>query len=268
MQLGKYRLHSGRIDRIFISHLHGDHCFGLIGLLTSFALSDRDRPLEVYSPPGLREMIEVQLRMTASRLPFVVNFVEVTVGDLEVLVEEEAFEVLAFPLRHRIPTLGYLFRERPAPRRIRPEKIEEYGLDFLQIRAIKSGADLSLPGGSMVPNAELTYPSSPPRSFAYCSDTAFEPRIAEFANGVDLLFHESTFCSDRADRAAETQHATAAQAAQIARLAGAGRLLLGHFSSRYEDATVFLQEAQAIFPRSELTWEGRVVQLPFEKRPF
>ena len=264
-QLNTHSIKRGRIRHVFISHLHGDHFFGLIGLLTSLGMNDRKETLTVYSPPGLEEMIEVQFRISQTALPFPLVFRPLIAGGLHKLLETDQFEVFSFPLVHRTPTLGFLFREKQIPLNILPEAIERYQLTFEQIRAVKRGEDLRLVDGRLIPNREMTLPPYRPRSFAYCSDTAYAEEIVAAIRGVDLLYHESTFLEEDAETAALTFHSTAAQAAEIARLAAVGTLVIGHFSARYPDATVLLEEARRVFPKTDLAVEGTSVDVPLSR---
>lgn len=261
LQLNAFGVKRHRFRHIFISHLHGDHFFGLIGLLTSMGMNDRREPLSIHAPADLEEMITLQLRLTGSVLPFDISFHPLTFGGMRCIVETERLEVCSFPLDHRTPACGFLFREKPLPLNIIPEKIAEYGLTFEQIRAVKSGSDLELPAG-MIPNRELTLPPYKPRSFAYCSDTAYSEAIVPYIRGVDLLYHESTFMDRDAELAALTWHSTAVQAARIALQAEAGQLVIGHFSARYYELQELLDEAREVFPRTILAEEGAAVHLP------
>lgn len=261
LQLNAFGVKRHRFRHIFISHLHGDHFFGLIGLLTSMGMNDRREPLSIHAPADLEEMITLQLRLTGSVLPFDISFHPLTFGGMRCILETERLEVCSFPLDHRTPACGFLFREKPLPLNIIPEKIAEYGLTFEQIRAVKSGSDLELPAG-MIPNRELTLPPYKPRSFAYCSDTAYSEAIVPYIRGVDLLYHESTFMDRDAELAALTWHSTAVQAARIALQAEAGQLVIGHFSARYYELQELLDEAREVFPRTILAEEGAAVHLP------
>jgi ribonuclease Z len=261
-QFNAFGVKRHRIRHIFISHLHGDHFFGLIGLLTSMGMNDRKEPLAIHAPAGLEEMIGLQLRLTGSVLPFEVSYYPLTFNGLDCILETDRLEVFSFPLDHRTPACGFLFREKPLPLNIIPEKIAEYGLAFEQIREVKNGLGLKLPGGQIVPNQELTLPPYKPRSFAYCSDTAYSEAIVPFIKGVDLLYHESTFLDRDAELAALTWHSTAVQAARIALQAEAGQLAIGHFSARYYELQELLDEAREIFPRTILAGEGESVVLP------
>ena len=260
-QFNRYGVKRNRIRHIFISHLHGDHFFGLIGLLTSLGMNDRQEPLTVHSPPGLDRVIRLQLELSGTQLPYSLTFSALDTARPYRILETSRLEVYAFPLDHRTPTSGFLFREKPIPLNIIPEVIEQYGLSFEQIREIKEGADLVLPEGRSISNRELTLPPFKPRSFAYCSDTAFSESVARQVQGVDLLYHESTFREEDAELAALTWHSTARQAAEVARLAGVGKLVLGHFSARYPDVSVLIDEARDVFPQVVLGKEGVSVEV-------
>ena len=266
IRMQQYPVRRGRISQIFISHLHGDHIFGLIGLLTSFGLNGREEPVDVFSPPGLQPIIEVQLKLGAAGLPFALRFHEVDPTRHSRIFADRRIEVFTLPLRHRIPTTGYLFREHQRPSNIRPEQIKKYDIPFGKIPAIKAGAELSLADGTVISNERLTIPAPPPRSYAFCSDTRYEPAIVPLIRDVDLLYHESTFCEDQRQQAELTMHSTAREAALIARDAGVGRLILGHYSSRYRDLTPFLEEARAVFPATELGEDGRTFSVAFRGR--
>ena len=266
MRMQECQVKPGRLRAIFISHLHGDHCFGLIGLLTSLNLTGRDKPLNIYSPPGLRGMIEAQLAPTGTALQFPVHFHEVDPTVHSCITEDHLVKVYTIPLDHRIPCCGYLFREKERERNIYPEKIQEYDLSVTQIVAAKRGEDIRLADGRKIASAELTTPPPPPRAYAFCSDTRYKPDIIPVIKGVDLLYHESTFCQEYAKRATETGHSTALQAAQIARDANVGKLILGHYSSRYPDPSVFAAEAKTLFGESHAGLDGQTYTIPFDGR--
>ncbi len=257
MQIFKYRIKVDACKQIFISHLHGDHVFGLIGLITNWSHRKRSEPLHIFSPPGLQELIETTIRVCGIRLSYVIEFQEVDATISAKVFETPKLEVWTIPLHHRSPTSGWLFREKPKPRNIRPEKIEEYSIPFVAIPAIKAGGDFELPDGSRVPNAELTLDPPSPVSYAFCSDTAFSEPVAEIVRGVDLLYHEATFINENAQEAVISFHSTAAQAAEIARRAGVKRLILGHISGRYADTAQHLAEARAVFEQVEIAEEGK-----------
>jgi ribonuclease Z len=265
MRMLDFSVRKARIRQIFISHLHGDHFYGLIGLLTSYGLNGRKEPMEIFSPAGLEEIIEVQFHPSGGGLPYPVKFSAFDPDRPQLLFENSQVEVHSFPLLHSIPTAGFLFREKDRPRNIRPEKIEEYEIHFSKIPSIKQGADLELPNGRFIPNAELTLDPPRSRSYAYCSDTQYTEDIIPYIKGVDLLYHESTFCDDHKDQTLVTMHSTARQAATIARKAGVGALILGHYSSRYKELDCFEQEAKEVFSNSVLGLEGREYEIPLKK---
>jgi ribonuclease Z len=256
LQLRRFRLKFQRINHIFISHLHGDHYFGLPGLLSTLHLLGRTKPVHIYAHPDLAEAVALDLKISHSRLRFSIHWHALAYDGMHTLMENEHLEVLSFPLSHRIPTCGFLFREKQKPRNMIPERIVEYNIPVARIRQIKAGSDYTLPDGRTVPNAELTTAPDPPKSFAYCSDTAYREATAAYVQGVDLLYHESTFLEEDIRRAKDTYHSTAGQAAKVASLAGVGRLVLGHYSARYRNIERFLAEANQIFPRTVLGEEG------------
>lgn len=229
-------------------------------------MSGREEPLTVFAHPDLEEMIGLQMRITGTRLPYELSFQHLAFEGLTLILETARTQVFSFPLDHRTPTAGFLFKEKPIPLNILPEAIERYGLSFEQIRKVKAGEDLIMPDGRVVSNGELTLPPYQPRSFAYCSDTAYVASLAEMVGGVDLLYHESTFLDQDADLAAQTWHSTALQAARLAEKAGAGTLILGHFSARYPDAQVLLDEARTLFPQAVLAEEGCPVNVLLKRK--
>lgn len=255
-QLYRNRIPYDRFQQIFISHLHGDHVFGLIGLLTSYCLKQRTKKLEVFSPPGLRELMEHTARICGIIFPYVIEFTEVDTTVSRVVFENKHVEVSTVPLNHRTPCTGWLFRERARPRNIRKDKIAEYNIPVRLIPGIKAGADLNLPDGRWISNEELTLPPRPTRAYAFCSDTAPAPAITEAVTGIDLLYHEATFTEAQLAEAAISCHSTAGQAAATARDAGAKKLLLGHFSGRYPDSEQHVAEARGIFGESYAVEEG------------
>ncbi|MFN7115280.1 MAG: ribonuclease Z [Saprospiraceae bacterium] len=266
MRLTEFQIRRSKIGQIFISHLHGDHFYGLMGLLTSFALNDRTQPLDIFSPPGLEEIIRVMLHYQGSGLsPYPIHFHIVDTAQYQLIFEDNQVEVYSIPLQHRIPTSGYLFREKPRLRNILPEKIKEYNIPFPAIKKIKEGADFLLPDGRVIANVELTAAPVNPRAYAYCSDTMYAPEIIPYIKGVDLLYHEATFLHEDANIALENSHSTTLQAATIAREAQAIQLVIGHFSSRYKDASLFVQEARTIFPATVGGEDGMVLEVPFRR---
>lgn len=256
LQLRRSRVHFGRISAVFISHLHGDHCFGLIGLISTFGMLGRTAALHVYAPGDFQPMLEAQLQMFCSGLDFKVVFHAVDTTRKAVVYEDRSLTVETIPLDHRIACCGYLFTEKPTLPHIRRDMIDFYQIPVSQINNIKNGADWTTPEGELIANSLLTRPAHAPRSYAYCSDTKYMPRLHEMISGVTTLYHESTYDSSHEDRATLYHHSTAAQAARVARDAHAQKLLLGHFSARYEREEVLLNEAKAIFPNSYLTNEN------------
>ena len=256
MQMLNFGVKRSKINQIFISHLHGDHVYGLIGLLTSLGLNGRTAALEIFSPGGLKEMIDIQISYSGGGLPYPIQFHEVDTTQNTIIFEDQLVRVYSIPLQHRVPTNGFLFTEKERPRNIIGDKIKEYKIPYQVIPSIKSGADFTLPDGRVVPNEELTIAPPIPRSYAYCSDTRFTESIIPLIKGVDLLYHEATFCSDAKEQAEVSMHSTAQEAATIALKAGVGKLILGHFSSRYRDLSLFKEEAIKIFPESIIGEEG------------
>jgi ribonuclease Z len=248
IQLRRNKISPARIHHIFISHLHGDHVFGLFGLISSLGLLGRKAALNIYSPPGMQEMLDDHLKYFGPA-PFEIRIHTPDPGALAYENSRVAVHTLA--LNHRKPTYGYLFREKPRLLNIYREKIEEYGLGIEDIVKIKNGADHVTSDGRVIPNSELTLRAWKQRSYAYISDTAFNAEVAGSIEGVDLLFHESTFLDRDRGLAEETFHSTARQAAEFAKIAGAGQLLIGHFSTRYKNEEAFLAEARELFPQTE-----------------
>lgn len=254
MQMARYKIRRSKINHIFISHLHGDHYFGLIGLLTSMGLLGRDNPLHLYAPAPLEAIIQLQLEAASTTLPFALHFHPVTAPGL--ILDSPKFSVEAFATQHRIPCFGYIIREKRNPRRIHKEKVVEYNIPAAFYDQLKQGADYVSKDGSVVPNEAVTLPNLAPRSYAFCADTIYDETIAEKVRGVNLLYHETTYLADQAERAASRFHTTTAQAAAIASKAGAAKLLIGHFSSKYETLDAFLAETKQFFPQTQLATEG------------
>lgn len=261
MQLRKSRLKFSRLNHIFISHLHGDHCFGLMGLISTFGLLGRTAELHIHSPKGLEELLAPMLNFFCHTLAYKVIFHEFDTRQASVIYEDRSMTVTTIPLQHRIPCCGFLFAEKARPNHIIRDMIDFYKVPVYELNRIKNGADYITPEGEVIANVRLTRPSDPPRRYAYCSDTIFRREIAEQISGVDLLFHEATFAESELARAKETYHTTAAQAGRIAVEAGVRRLVIGHFSARYEDENVLLKEASAIFPDIILAKENLCISL-------
>lgn len=258
VQLRRSRISFTKINSVFISHLHGDHCLGLIGMISTFGMLGRTSPFHVYAPIEFESLFYRQLELFCHGLDFDVTFHGVDTTENKVVFEDRSLTVETIPLDHRIACCGYLFREKPTRRHILRDMIDCYEIPVSQINNIKNGADWVTPNGDIVPNSRLTREPDPPRSYAYCSDTRYISTLHRLVKGVDLLYHESTYGNDSIERAKLYYHSTATQAAAVARDAGVGKLLLGHYSARYEDENVLLDEAKAIFPQSYLSEEGMI----------
>lgn len=256
IQLRKTRISFSKIRCVFISHLHGDHCFGLIGLISTFGMLGRTVPLHVYAPEEFGPMLHAQLEMFCTGLGFEVLFHAVDTQKNQVIYEDKSLSVETIPLSHRVPCCGFLFREKPGRRHILREMIDCYEIPISQIDNIKSGMDWTTSDGRVIPNSRLTTDPSPSRSYAYCSDTRYVPSLHTLVERVNLLYHESTYDKACADRARLYYHSTAEQAAMVARDAHVGQLLLGHFSARYNDEEHILDEARALFSNTYLAREG------------
>ena len=255
--LKKHHVKISRIDHIFISHLHGDHYFGLIGLLSTMHLFGREKELTLIAPPGLSEIISLQLKYSQTWLMYKINFVEWTPDKVELVFENQSLTVHTIPMNHVVPCSGFLFQEKPKRRRINRRALEGLELSHLDLNRLKDGKDLlNLDETVRFENNVMTLDPFPSFNYAYCSDTRFKPEIIEQIKGVDLLYHESTFADDMKERAHSTFHCTAKEAATIAKEAQVGRLVLGHFSARYRELDIILEEAKAVFPHSALAIEG------------
>jgi ribonuclease Z len=261
MRMGDFDIPRHKIKQIFISHLHGDHVFGLPGLLFSYDLNGRQIPLDIYSPPGLEAMIAAQLKPGGS-LSYPLYFHEVDTQAPSLVFENKEVSVKSIPLKHGIPTVGYVFREKPRLLNLRPEKIAEHQLTIPQIKAAKAGEAVLLPNGKLLENQELTLPPTPLRSYAFLTDTMADDTVLPHVQGVSMLYHDTTFCNDFAENAALTMHSTARQAAELAQKAGVGKLICGHYSSRYRDLGMFLEETIPIFENTVLGVEGRTYEVP------
>lgn len=264
IQMRRYKIKPSKISAIFISHLHGDHYLGLIGVLSSYHLAKRNDPLKIFGPKGLDEILTTHFRWSNTRLSFPLEFIQTQTERLELLLDHPRFSVHSFPLIHRIPTTGFLIREKEGPRSLIKEKLKEHPLSIEAIQEIRSGRDYADRQGKVFKVEDFAYPVPKLRSYAFCSDTRFHPEVSFYVNRVDLLYHESTFMETDAQKAEETFHSTAKQAAEIARISGVKTLLLGHFSSRYLDLAEMLAEAKTVFPDSVLSEEGKTYRIPYE----
>lgn len=258
LQLRRYKAKIQGIGHIFISHLHGDHYFGLVGLISTMQMLGRKEKLHIYSPEGLEEIIYVQL--DKEHLNFSIEF-HVVERESQVLYEDKKLIIESLPLLHRIKCFGYLFKEKQKDRKLIAEKLEEYNVPFHYRNRIKTGEDFINEKGECIKKELLSKEGEEPRSFAYCSDTIYLPKLVNYIKGVDLLYHEATFMEDQKARAKKTFHSTAKQAATIAKNANVGKLLMGHFSSRYTRETGFVDEAREVFVDSDIAEEGKVYQI-------
>lgn len=261
IQLRRSRVRFTKLGAVFISHLHGDHCFGLIGLISTFGLLGRTAKLDVYAPPALEPMLKAQLDLFCQHLDFDVVFHALDTTVQQVVYEDRSLTVETIPLDHRMECCGFLFREKQQRPHIRRDMIDFYEIPVSQIDRIKAGDDWQTADGETVPNSRLVTPADPPRSYAYCSDTRYMPTLADRLKGVSTLYHESTYGEDNLLRAQKYCHSTALQAAQVARDAGVGHLILGHYSSRYEDEQVLLNEARTVFENVSLSDEQAVFEV-------
>jgi len=261
-QLSRYGLRTQRISHVFITHLHGDHYFGLPGLITSMALFGRIDPLTIVGPPALKSIIEVLLTESDSVLPYPLHFVPTQTSHIETVAETDQFAVVSVPLKHRVPCTGFLIHEKGPERKLNVDACVQHQVPMEFYESIKMGADYHSTSGKIIPNATLSTAGYKNRTYAYITDTIFDPDyLVPLLQEVDLLYHEATFLHDRVDRAAETHHSTALQAAQIASAARAKQLLIGHFSARYNEAEPLLDEAQSVFKNTLEAVEGQTYSL-------
>ncbi len=253
-QLAKYKIKRGRISHIFISHLHGDHYFGLIGLLTSMGLLGRTADIHLHAPAALQQIINLQLKAADTVLPYKILFH--ALGDECEIANDKRITVECIKVSHRIECWGFVFREKKKPRSIDPEKVKAYEIPAAYYDALQKGADYTTKKGTIIANEDLTTANTPPKSYAYCADTLYDESIIDKVKNVDLLYHEATYLKDFAAKAAERYHSTTEQAATIAQKANVKKLIIGHFSSKYEVLDDFLTETKAVFENTELALEG------------
>jgi ribonuclease Z len=257
-QMRKYKVGFSKIDHIFISHLHGDHFYGLVGLLSTYGILSREKELHIYGPKGIKEVTLLQLKISQSHAKYKMIFHELSSKESELIFEDDKVSVRTIPLKHRVYTNGYLFTEKEKPLKLHMDNIGNYEeIDKADYLNIKAGKDIHLSTGEIIPNSELTLPSIKSLSYAFCSDTTYKPDIVPIIKNADLLYHEATFLSDREDLATKTKHSTAKQAAKIAKEANVKQLVLGHYSGRYKDISLFKTEAKEVFANSDVAEAGK-----------
>lgn len=261
IRMRQYAVKTNRLNHIFISHLHGDHCFGLIGLLSSFGMLERTADIHVHAHPDLEKILRAQLDYFCDGMSYKVFFEPVNPSRHELVYEDRSVEVYSIPLKHRVPCCGYLFAEKERERHIIREMIDAYQVPVREIARIKQGADFVTEDGRVIANERLTTPATPAIRYAYCSDTAYSEKIIPWIEGVDCLYHEATFDSSMLPRAKETMHSTARQAAEIARMARVRQLIIGHFSARYTNQQLLLDEARSVFEATTLAKDGGVYKI-------
>ena len=259
VELRRNRIHLNRLFTVFITHLHGDHCFGLMGLISTLGLLGRTAPLHVYGPQDIDTIFQPLIDYHCNGMTYEVVFHPIDTHQNICIYEDRSVQVFSIPLKHRIRCCGYYFKEKELSRHILKDAIEKYGIPISQINNVKAGLDFVMPNGYVIKNELITTPPTPARSFAYCSDTVFRPEIAEMIKGLDLLYHEATFAESEKQLCLKVYHSTAKQAAEIAKLAGAKQLMLGHYSSRYDDLSILQKEASEVFENTILAKEGLVV---------
>lgn len=257
VQLRKNKIKFSKINHIFISHLHGDHVYGLIGLVSTFMLLNRVNDLHIYGPKGIKEMITLQLRLSNSWTSYGLYFHELESNESEVIFEDDKVVVSTIPLKHRIYTNGFLFREKMGDKKINAEAMKKYQIETCYFQNVKNGKDIVLENGTVIPNSELTFEPIPPKSYAFCSDTLYDESLVDLIKDVDVLYHESTFLESEAALAQKTMHSTAKEAANIALKANVKQLVLGHYSTRYENISLFKHEAETIFPNVLLAEDAK-----------
>lgn len=257
-QMRKYKVGFSKINHIFISHLHGDHFFGLIGLISTFGILNREKDLHIYGPKGIKEVTVLQLKLSKSWTKYTLVFHELSSNESELIFEDDNVIVHTIPLDHRVYTNGFLFTEKPKLKKLHIDNIKQYGeIEICDYHNIRAGKDFVLSTGEIIPNSQLTIEPEKPKSFAFCSDTAYKPDIIPTIKNVDVLYHEATFLKDKENLCEKTKHSTAEQAACIAKQAHVGKLIIGHYSSRYSNILSFKEEAQTVFENVELAEAGK-----------
>ncbi len=260
VQLRKNKIRFSKINHIFISHLHGDHFFGLVGLVSTFALLNRTTDLHIYGPKGIKEIINLQLRLSNSWTKYGLFFHELESKESEIVFEDDKVIVKTIPLHHRVYTNGFLFLEKIRERKLNLDAVQSYEIDKCYYQNIKNGKDITLDNGNVIENDKLTFDPEPPMSYAFCSDTVYNESIVPVIKNVDVLYHESTFLDSEEALAGKTMHSTAKEAATIALKANAKQLILGHYSTRYESIDLFKEQAETIFPNVLLADDGKLFE--------
>jgi ribonuclease Z len=261
IQLRQQKIKFSRIKHIFISHLHGDHFYGLVGLVSTFRLLGRTADLHIYGPKGIKKVLTLQLKLANSWTDYNLFFHELEKKESELIFEDDSLKIQTIPLDHRVYTNGFLFEEKPGLRRLDKEKIKNYNIPHYDFQNLKLGKDLVLEDGTVLKNETVTLDPNPIKRYAFCSDTAYNESIAPLIKEVDLLYHEATFLNAHENLAEKTKHSTAEQAAKIAQLARVNRLVLGHFSSRYREKNNFITEASPFFDAVELAADGKIFDI-------
>ena len=261
VQLRKNKIKFSKINQVFISHLHGDHFFGLIGLISTFSLLGRTTDLHIYGPKGIKEIIILQLRLSNSWTNYGLFFHELESNESEVIFEDDKVLVKTIPLKHRVYTNGFLFQEKAGERKLNMDAVQNYEIESCYYQKIKNGKDITLEDGRVIANAELTFDPIDPKSYAFCSDTVYHEAILPVIENVDVLYHESTFLESEQNLAEKTLHSTAKEAARIALKAKAKQLILGHYSTRYESIELFREEAKTVFQEVLLAEDGATFEL-------
>ncbi|WP_100615429.1 ribonuclease Z [Confluentibacter citreus] len=260
IHLRKHKIKFNRIKHVFISHLHGDHFFGLVGLISTFRLLTREADLHIYGPEGIKEIVTLQMKLADSWTDYNLIFHELKSHDSELIFEDESVEVYTIPLNHRIYTNGFLFKEKEGERKLDIDAVEDAHINLAYFRKLKQGFDVINEDGALIKNKTVTTPGAKPKSYAFCSDTMYKEDIVPIINNVDVLYHESTFLEKHANLGPKTKHSTAKEAARIAKKANAGVLLLGHYSTRYDGLNAFKEEAMEVFDNVELCEDGKVFE--------
>ena len=261
-QMRKYKVGFSKINHIFISHLHGDHFYGLVGLLSTYGILSREKEMHIFGPKGIKKATLQMLKISESHAKFNMVFHELSSKESELIYEDNKVTIHTIPLTHRVYTNGYLFTEKPKPRKLNMLNISGYAeIDKADYLNIKAGRDVTLSSGEVIPNNLLTIDPTKPLSYAFCSDTSYKPNIVPIIKNVDLLYHEATFLNDRQDLAKKTKHSTSIEAAQIAKEANVGKLIIGHYSGRYPDTSLFKKEAETVFKNVSLAKPGAVFKI-------